>query len=111
MNKYLLIFLSSIFLLSTILSGAVYKGQKVFVKNCLKCHVSGQNFVASKNMKDWEKLLDNNGKALVDVHLKDKNATKSWEYFKSNSFTKKSKHLEDFLVEYAKDSGNAPACD
>lgn len=111
MNKYLLVFLSSVFLLTTISSGAVYKGQKVFVKKCLKCHESGQSFVASKNMKDWKKLLKKKGKPLADLHLKDNNATKSWDYFNGKSFTKKSKHLKQFLMEYAKDSGNAPACD
>ena len=42
--------------------------------------------------------------------LKDKDAKKSWKYFKSKKYTKKSKHLKQFVIEYAKDSGNVPAC-
>ena len=50
------------------------------------------------------------GKPLAKLHLKDKDAKKSWKYFKSKTYTKKTKHLKQFLVEYAKDSGNVPAC-
>lgn len=111
MNKYYMLFLSSVLMLSTISNAAVYKGQKVFVKKCLKCHETGQNFVASKNQDEWDRLLKSDGKQLASIHIKDENATESWKYFTSKKFTKKSKHLKDFLVEYAKDSGNAPACD
>ena len=41
---------------------------------------------------------------------KDKKAQKLWKYFKSSTYKKKTKHLKQFLVEYAKDSGNVPAC-
>ena len=32
------------------------------------------------------------------------------ETWVSNKYTKKSKHLKQFVIEYAKDSGNVPAC-
>ena len=50
------------------------------------------------------------GLALKKIHLKTKKAKRAWKYFKSKKYTKKSKHLQQFLVEYAKDSGNVPAC-
>ena len=50
------------------------------------------------------------GKPLAKLHLKKKSAKKSWKYFKSKKYTKKSKHLKQFVIEYAKDSGNVPAC-
>ncbi len=89
---------------------AIYKGQRVFIKKCLKCHDSGQNFVAQYKMKKWKKLMKKKGKGLAEIHLKSKKAKKSWKYFKSKKYAKKSKHLKQFLVEYAKDSGNVPAC-
>ena len=89
---------------------AIYKGQKEFVKKCLKCHGSGQTFVASHKMKHWKKLMRKKGKKLAQIHLKSEKAKKSWKYFKSKRFKKKSRHLKQFLVEYAKDSGNVPAC-
>ena len=65
----------------------------------------------SKDWYDWNKLMMSNGRGLVDLHLADPEAKKSWSYFESSDFMVKSKHLKDFLTEYAKDSGNIPACD
>jgi hypothetical protein len=110
MKNIVLILLSlSIFTLSSS-NAAIYKGQKIFVQKCVKCHDAGQTFVASYKMKVWKKLMNKNGKGLADLHLKNEKAKKSWKYFDSKQYTKKSKHLKQFLVEYAKDSGNVPAC-
>ncbi|MBU1658072.1 cytochrome C [bacterium] len=110
MNKKFFLFISILFLTLATSSAAVYKGQKIFVKECVKCHASGQVFVATQNMKDWKKLMNKNGKGLADLHLGKEKAKDSWEYFDSSIYAKKTKHLEQFLVEYAKDSGNVPAC-
>ena len=110
MTKIFLIFLSLAFLTLSSSNAAIYKGQKVFVKQCVKCHDSGQAFVAEYKMKQWKKLMNKKGKMLAKIHLDSQKAKKSHKYFKSSAFTKKSKHLKQFLVEYAKDSGNVPAC-
>jgi len=110
MNKFLLIVLSlTIFTLSSS-DAAIYKGQRIFIKKCLKCHKSGQNFIAKYKMRKWKKLMRKKGKPLAQLHLESEKAKKSWKYFKSKRYFKKSKHLKQFLVEYAKDSGNVPAC-
>ena len=112
MSKFFL-FLFSIFILTSLSSSAaVYKGQRIFVKQCVKCHKNGQQFVAKKKIKQWEKLMKNKGEKLAQIHLKSKSpkAKKSKKYFKSKRYKKKSKHLKQFLMEYAKDSGNIPAC-
>ena len=90
---------------------AVYKGQREYIKNCKKCHNNGQRLAASKKMREWKKLLKKKGKVLAAIHLKDKHASKSWKYFQSRKYIKRSRHLKDFMVEYARDSGNVPACD
>jgi len=110
MSRFFLFFLSIMFLTYMPANAAIYKGQKVFVKKCLKCHDAGQSFVAKYKMRYWKKMMKKKGKKLAAVHLKAKKAKKSWKYFKSKKYTKKSKHLKQFVVEYAKDSGNVPAC-
>jgi len=110
MNKFFL-FLFSITILTLLSSNAaIYKGQRVFVKKCVKCHEDGQAYIAKKNMKAWKKIMKKKGQPLADIHLKDKKSEKSWKYFESKRYKKDSKHLMQFLVEYAKDSGNVPAC-
>lgn len=108
MTKNLFIFLSlSLFTLS-VSSAAVYKGQIVFVENCVLCHANAEEFVTKHTKSNYEKWMNKKGKPLADIHLKSEKAKKSHEYFKSSIYTKKSKHLREFLIEYAKDSGNIP---
>ncbi len=99
-------------LFSTHLEAASYKGQREFVKQCVKCHKGGQDFVSSKTSIEWKKLLVKKGQALANVHINstDKKALDSIEYFNSIRYGKNAKHLMDFLTEFAKDSGRVPAC-
>ena len=110
MTKFLLILISLTILSLSSADAAIYKGQRVFIKKCLKCHKSGQDFVRKRTMRQWKKLMKKKGKPLAELHLKNKKAKKSWKYFKSRRYTRKAKHLKQFLIEYAKDSGNVPAC-
>jgi len=102
--------LLSLMIFSLSSEAAIYKGQRVFIKKCLKCHKEGQNFIAKYKMRKWKKWMKNKGKPLAKLHLKSEKAKKSWKYFESKKYAKKSKHLRQFLIEYAKDSGNVPAC-
>jgi mono/diheme cytochrome c family protein len=95
---------------STILNAAAYKGQKIYMDSCKECHGGGQEFAASKKQRNWEKLMDKKGEKLADIHLSSKKAQASWVYFNDRSYTRGARHLEDFLMEYAADSGNVPAC-
>jgi hypothetical protein len=111
-NKFF-IFLFSVFILTSLnSSAAVYKGQMIFAKKCGECHKDCQQFVASKNKISWKKLMQKNGEKLANLHIKskDQKAKKSVKYFKSKRYKKKAKHLKQFLLEYAKDSGKVPAC-
>ena len=108
--KIFLLFFSLCFFSLLQLNGAIYKGQRVFIKKCISCHIKKQSFIKTKTISQWEELLKNKGNLLAEIHLKNNKAKNSWEYFKSKRYTKKSHHLEDFLIEYAKDSGNVPAC-
>jgi hypothetical protein len=93
----------------SLLSAAIYKGYRVYVQECSKCHTDKQAFVKSKTIQEWSKLMANHGKPLKEIHLKNDKAKSSWNYFNTKKYTKKSKHLKEFLIEYAKDSGKVPA--
>ena len=108
MNKFWLLFVL-VFSFSS-LNAAAYKGQREFVRNCVECHDTGQAFVAEKKIRYWDGVMKKDGKELAEIHLKNNKAKKSWKYFKASRYKKMSKHLADFLKEYAKDSGNVPAC-
>lgn len=110
MGKLFVFALSISLLMSSVLQAAVYKGQREFVRNCVVCHKEGQGFIATKRKIEWKSYTRAKGKKLLEVHLSSENAVKSHEYFEGRKFSKNIKHLEDFLLEYAQDSGNIPAC-
>jgi hypothetical protein len=55
--------------------------------------------------------MQDDGLGLAKLHFSSKKTIKSWEYFSSTVYAKNSRHLKDFLVECAKDSGNVLACE
>ncbi len=110
MNKYILYVITLIFLSSMPLSGAVYKGQREFSKKCISCHSKPQEFISSLTIEQWEEQIGKDGEKLAKVHTSNEKAQESWKYFNSEKYKKKLKHLRDFLVEFAKDSGNVPTC-
>jgi hypothetical protein len=112
MNKFFIFLLSILVFTSLTSTAAVYKGQRVFVKKCVKCHKGGQAFVGKKKKRHWKWLMARKGKRLARIHLQSDNpkAKRSKRYFKSRKYKRKTRHLKQFLMEYAKDSGNIPAC-
>jgi len=109
MKNFLLLLFVVFFITITNAEAAAYKGQRVFSKNCVSCH-GKQKFIASKTKQQWKSVFQNKGQELANLHLKSQKAKDSWNYFKSKKYKKKVRHLKDFLVEYAKDSGKVPAC-
>ncbi|WP_345993853.1 cytochrome c [Sulfurimonas sp. HSL-1716] len=109
-SRILFFIISTFFITQATSTAAVYKGQREYVKECRHCHGGGQGMSTSKNMRTWKKMLKDNGADLAAVHLKSEKAKASREYFSGDRFKKNAKHLRDFLVEYAKDSGKVPAC-
>jgi len=107
---FLFTFLLFIFSTSTVYA-AIYKGHRVYVRECSKCHTDKQNFVKSKTAQEWKDAMGKDGATLKTTHIKDTKLKDSWDYFNSNKFTKKAKHLKEFLIEYSKDSGKVPAFD
>ena len=110
MKKSLLLLLNILVFMVASSNAAVYKGRKYYVKQCRPCHNVGEELVSTKTQEYWAGLMKNNGKGLAEMHISMKAAEDSWEYFKSKKYAKKSRHLKDFLNEFASDSGNIPAC-
>jgi hypothetical protein len=109
MFRLLLVFVTlTLFALSS--EAAIYKGQRVFMKKCLPCHKEGQELLAKYKIYEWQKWMKKQGAPLAEQHLKSEKAQESWDYFKSAKYRKDAKHLKQFLIEYAQDSGNIPAC-
>lgn len=110
MKRVVFTMLGLLILAPMALDAAVYKGQREFLKHCKECHDNGQEIAATFKKRTWQKLMEEEGGGLAELHLTNTKAQKSWAYFKDEKYRKKAKHLKDFLMEYAKDSGNVPAC-
>ena len=110
MIKLIFLILSFTMVFSLALNAASYKGQKEYMKKCKSCHGGGQDVAASKTMDEWRVLLSGSGKQLADLHVNNIKAKDSVEYFTGRRYKKKLKHLKDFMVKFAEDSGNVPAC-
>ncbi|WP_345977806.1 cytochrome C [Sulfurimonas sp. HSL3-7] len=90
---------------------AIYKGRIAYVEDCQSCHQRGDELLSSRTKSEWQTLMRDQGNGLAKRHLLSKDSIKSWAYFESPIYIKKSRHLKDFLTEYAKDSGNILACE
>ncbi len=102
--------IGSIIFVPTI-DAAIYKGRIAYVEDCQSCHQRGDELWASKTKGEWQTIMQDQGRGLAKRHLSSKNSIRSWEYFDSPVYVKKSRHLKDFLIEYASDSGNVLACE
>ena len=116
MLKTIFYILFTISLVSVSLNASVYKGHGLFQKKCLSCHGKALEFVIAKDTKEWEKLTEDKGSVLLLIHLKELEGNTDEEvaalkYFKGKRFPKNVRHYRDFLFEYARDTGNIPACD
>ena len=109
MKKSIFFLLSIAIFTLTSSQAAIYKGQRVFKKKCVECHTDGPKFVAKYDKIYWNKVMSDKGTPLKNLHIKSDKAKKSHAYFSSKKYTKKAKHLKQFLIEYSKGSGNIPA--
>lgn len=110
MKKFVFAVACASLLTTCAVEAAVYKGQREYQKRCKECHESGQEIAGTYKTKQWEDLMKDNGKGLADLHKQFPKAKEAMKYFSSRKYEKKARHLKDFLTEYAKDSGNVPAC-
>ena len=106
--KIILLFTFSLIILSSSLHASIYKGQRYYQKKCTICHGKALEFVNDKTSSRWKSYLADKGNILYFLHKNSEDATSSMEYFDSTKYRKNLKHLRDFFLEYASDTGNIP---
>ena len=96
----------AVFLTYTPLIASPEKGNKLYIKECKKCHGTGGKGASMQTMDEWEDLFAEDAEEIIEKH--DKTGAK--KFFNSNKFKKFAPSLKDFLYFYGSDSGNVPSC-
>jgi hypothetical protein len=86
------------------------KGQKYYLKFFKKkTGLNGAKFAIQHTQEEWKVLFANNAEKFITEYSKI--YPKMEKFFTSDKFKSKySKHIADFVIEYANDSGNVPSC-
>ena len=95
---------------SVVVAGEYYdeKGMKLYKRLCASCHGSPDYGAAQLEQSEWEDLFFMHSAKLLQAHAKDR---KLYARLKRESGKKRFSHLQNYLVENAKDTGNVGGCD
>ena len=113
MKKIFAIVLSSVLLVGILSSSAfadAAKGQKYYLKFLKKkTGLNGAKFATIHTQAEWKILFaDGGAKFIAEYTAK---YPKLEKFFNGNKFKSKyMKHIADFCIEFANDSGNVPSC-
>jgi Spy/CpxP family protein refolding chaperone len=113
MRKLTGMLLAGALALTTLTSSAfadATKGQKLYLKK-MKSGVgmNGSKFAALHSQDEWEELFANDGAEFIKTFSEKHSKLK--KLLSSDKFKKKyMKHIKDFAIKYANDSGNVPSC-
>ena len=85
------------------------RGQKLYLKFMKDATgIKGDAFSTQHTIEEWKKLCENGGADLIKEYSeKYPNAA---EFLKGEQFKKFQPDICDFVIHYAKDSGNVPSC-
>jgi len=113
MKKLLSILLASFLLVGVISSSAfadATKGQKYYLKFFKKkTGLNGAKFATKHSQDEWKAYFANDAEKFIAEFSK--TYPKMEKFLSSDKFQSKySKHIADFCIEYANDSGNVPSC-
>ena len=86
------------------------EGQKYYLQACGKCHGAGKLGGNMATKKEWQMLLKDGAKELIELHKGEDNTTEVINYLKSEQFKKEHDALLRFLQEFANDSEAIPTC-
>lgn len=110
--KQLLVTVFLLFGLSSVLDARIdnydTKGLKVYTKHCKKCHGDPYKGAAMKKSLQWRKLFRDDAKKFIALHEK---LPEGGEIANLATRKSKMKHLKNFLVQSASDSGVVTSCD
>ena len=113
MKKLLALVMVAFFMVGMVGTSALAdaaKGQKYYLKFMKKTTgLNGAKFATMHTQDEWKALFANNAEKFISEFSK--KYPKSEKFFNSKKFKSKySKHIADFVIEYANDSGNVPSC-
>ncbi|WP_458700116.1 hypothetical protein ACKGJI_09830 [Sulfurospirillum sp. 1307] len=112
--KRLLALLITAFMMVGVMSSSALadaaKGQKYYLKYLKKTTgINGAKFAVQHTQAEWKALFANGGEKFIDEYSA--KYPKAKAFFAKDKFKKKyMKHIADFCIEYASDSGNVPSC-
>ena len=86
------------------------KGQKYYLKFLKKkTGMNGAKFATGHTQSEWKELFANGGAGFISEYSSKYPNLKN--FFNGDKFKSKyMKHIADFCIEYASDSGNVPSC-
>jgi hypothetical protein len=85
------------------------KGQKLYLKFMKgSTGLNGGEFATQQTMAEWKELCANSGAGLVDTYAA--KFPDAADFLQGDRFKRFQPDICDFLIEYASDSGNVPAC-
>lgn len=103
------VFIASLLLTAPALIADAEQGKMFYMKYMKEqMDLSGGAFTALHTCREWQKLFENDGAGFIAEFSARYPEMKP--FFESRRFQRKMRHLEDFAVEYASDSGKAPGC-
>ncbi|WP_024954148.1 hypothetical protein [Sulfurospirillum arcachonense] len=112
--KRLLALLITAFMMVGMMSSSAFadaaKGQKYYLKFLKKkTSLKGSEFAVQHTQEEWKTLFaDGGAKFIAEYSTK---YPKLEKFFNGDKFKNKyMKHISDFCIEYASDSGNVPSC-
>jgi hypothetical protein len=112
--KKLLGLLLSVFIVAGVMSSSALadaaKGQKYYLKFMKKkTSLKGSEFAVQHTQAEWKALFADGGAKFIQEYSAKYPAIT--EFVNSDKFKEKyMEHIADFVIEYAKDSGNVPSC-
>ena len=85
------------------------KGQKVYLKKFKsQFDMNGAKFAALHSQDEWEELFEDDAEAFIQEFSE--RFPKAAPYLSNPKTLKKIMLIQDFVIEYANDSGNVPSC-
>ena len=88
--------------------GSADTGQRIYLKMLGdQTGLNGADFAAQHTIAEWNALFEGNGEKFVEATSAKFPKTKA--YLSGDAFAKHLPHLNAFMTQYAKDSGNFPS--
>lgn len=99
-------------LLTSTLNASVSEGKEIYSNVCLGCHPYAKDLASKKTSKEWKHVFKHQDSTdiLTQIHLRQKEAKKSWTYFKDQEYHQHRRHLRDFMLKYSSDIGKHNSC-